>query len=139
MTKNQEQGKECSSHVRSGKRSWWRQREGHDPVNELFVVQTRPMFRRPISIALLAILALQLLGGIAAAAVCVETCADAAESASCAPACVDCTTCAHTQQAIVQNGVPVAPHQIAPHAFQALARGTSSPLADDIFHVPLAA
>jgi len=100
---------------------------------------SRPMARRRITLTLLALIAVQLLGSMAFASVCLEPCPDDTENTSCPPVCALCTTCTHAQQAIVQTIVTAGPHQIARHAFHAQPGGTPSQLADDIFHVPLAA
>jgi hypothetical protein len=99
---------------------------------------SQPMARRRITLTLLALIAVQLLGSMAFAAVCLEPCPDDTEETSCPPVCAICTTCTHAQQAIVHAVVTSAPHPIAPHAFHEQAHGSSSQRTDDIFHVPLA-
>ncbi len=92
---------------------------------------------RKVSMTLLALIALQLLGGMAFASVCPEPCPDDTEETSCPPVCAVCTSCTHAQTAIVQhaaNGVPLmSTHRFVPQrvAFP-LSRLTA-----DIFHVPL--
>lgn len=97
------------------------------------------MLRRHVALALVAMIALQMLGGTAFASECVEPCPDDTEETSCAPLCVLCTTCTHGQKAVVRQAPPVAP---APSerrfALQQLVRTSFAP-ADDIFHVPLGA
>ena len=97
-----------------------------------------PMARRGLTLTLLALIAVQLLGSMAFASVCLEPCPDDGPGTSCPPVCALCTSCTHAQQAIVQMTVASAPHQIAHHAFHVQRLGKPSPLADDIFHVPLA-
>jgi hypothetical protein len=97
----------------------------------------RPMLRRNVSIALLAMIALQLLGGMAFASVCVEPCPDDTEESSCPPVCALCTSCTHAQTGIVQHAASSTP-LTSTHRF--VAQPPTSPasqLADDIFHVPL--
>lgn len=86
---------------------------------------------------LLVLIAVQLLGAMAFASVCVEPCPDDTEDSSCPPVCALCTSCTHAQTAIVQHaasGLPlVAAHRFVPQP----AAAASSRLAADIFHVPL--
>jgi hypothetical protein len=93
--------------------------------------------RRGLCVMLLVVVAVQLLGAMAFASVCSEPCPDDTEDTSCPPVCALCTSCTHAQTAIVQhsaNGVPL----MAAHRFVAQHPALpSSPLADDIFHVPL--
>jgi hypothetical protein len=97
----------------------------------------RPAMRRTLSMTLLAMIALQLLSGMAFATVCFEPCPDDADGTSCPPVCAVCTSCTHAQTAIVQHvavGVPL----MAEHRFVAQPPAwTSSQRAVDIFHVPL--
>ena len=104
-------------------------------VGRRSVIELAPMFRPGVSFALLAVIALQLLGSMAFA--CVEPCPDDTEQTSCPPVCTLCTSCTHAQTAIVQHSIagtplplarPFAPHSSVPPSFA---------LADDIFHVPL--
>lgn len=96
------------------------------------------MFRRGLSLALLAILAVQLLGGLALASACFEPCADDAEESSCPLVCALCTSCTHVQPAIAGEATPGA-CPVAAERYVA-SRVTARPLqlAADIFHVPLA-
>ena len=93
---------------------------------------------RGLTAILLVVLAVQLLGTMAFASICPDPCPDDAEDTSCPPVCTLCTGCTHAQTAIVQHaasGVPL----MSPQAFVAQqAASTSSKLAADIFHVPLA-
>lgn len=99
----------------------------------------QPMLRRHVAFALVAMIALQLLGGMAFASECAEPCPDDTEETSCPPVCALCTTCTHGQKAVVGHAPPEAPTPSARRfALQQLAR-SSFPLADDIFHVPLGA
>jgi hypothetical protein len=86
---------------------------------------------------LLAIIALQLLGGIAFASVCLEPCPDDSEDTSCSPVCAICATCTHAQAAIVQNSTVVAPFLSSRALTGHQPVAASWPLGDDIFHVPL--
>jgi hypothetical protein len=95
------------------------------------------MPRRGLAVALLFVLAVQLLGAVTMASACPEPCPDDSEGASCAPVCMLCSSCTHGQRAIVEQasgGPPVVPaQQLLPLASLA----TSSKHAADIFHVPL--
>jgi hypothetical protein len=97
----------------------------------------RLTMRRKVSMMLLAMIALQLLGGMWFASDCLEPCPDDTDGTSCPPVCALCTSCTHAQTAIVQhaaNGIPLmATHEFLP---EPLARA-SSRFADDILHVPL--
>lgn len=95
------------------------------------------MLRRGLSVTLLVIVAVQLLGPVAFAAVCFEPCPDDTEDTSCPPVCALCTSCTHAQQAIVQHSGSNAPHLIAQHDVSQPRFATSSQLPADIFHVPL--
>lgn len=94
------------------------------------------MSRRSLSLALLAILAVQLLGGIALASVCDESCADDAEG-SCPPACALCTSCTHAKSAIVRHAGSGTSRVVTEHDLPEPSIVTASLLAADIFHVPL--
>lgn len=86
---------------------------------------------------LLAVLVAPLAGAIVLTSICVEPCPDDTEETSCPPVCALCTSCTHAQTAIVQhasNDVPL--KALRPFAAQHPA-AASSPIADDIFHVPL--
>jgi hypothetical protein len=97
----------------------------------------RPTMRRKVSMTLLALIALQLLSGMAFASVCPEPCADDTEETSCPPVCVLCTSCTHAQTAIVQHAASGTP-LTSTHRFAAQAPASPSwQLAADIFHVPL--
>ena len=92
------------------------------------------MLRRNVSVVLLAMIALQLLGGMAFASVCLEPCPDDTEETGCPPVCASCT---HAQTVILQlspSGLPVL--STARFLSQPPA-STPSQLTDDIFHVPL--
>lgn len=97
----------------------------------------RRMSRRRLSLALVAILAVQLLGGVALAAVGVEPCPDDSEDASCPPICALCTTCTHAQQAIVRHAASATPRVAAERYLPDAPQAAPSQLAADIFHVPL--
>lgn len=93
--------------------------------------------RRTVSMTLLALIALQLLGGVALASVCVEPCPDDTDETSCPPVCALCTGCTHAQTAIVQHAATWTLFT-ATHRFVAQPPAPlSSQLAADIFHVPL--
>jgi hypothetical protein len=98
---------------------------------------SRPMPRRGLSLTLLAVLAVQLIGGMVFASVCFEPCPDDTEGTSCPPICTVCASCTHAQTAIVRapfSEMPLmSPQRFVPH------QGTSrsSHLTDDILHVPL--
>jgi hypothetical protein len=97
----------------------------------------RPTMRRKVSMTILALIALQLLSGMAFASVCPEPCPDDAKGTSCPPVCVLCTSCTHAQTAIVQHA-PTSMPFTSTHRFVAqLAASPSSRVATDIFHVPL--
>lgn len=95
------------------------------------------MSRRALALTLLALLAVQLLGGMVFAAECPEPCPDDTETTSCPPVCTICTSCTHAQTAIVQDAsdgtLLMAARPFGPQE----AASVSSPVADDIFHVPL--
>lgn len=96
------------------------------------------MSRRSLTVTLLALLAVQLLGGLVFASVCPEPCPDDAPGATCPPICALCTSCTHAQQAIVQQTPVTAVELItAPHVFPSRDGAAPSQLAADIFHVPL--
>lgn len=99
--------------------------------------KARPMRRRGLSVTLLVVLAVQLLGTMAFASVCLEPCPDDTESTSCPPVCSLCTSCTHAQTGIVQHSASSTP-LLSAHRFVAQhAVATSPHLAADIFHVPL--
>jgi hypothetical protein len=97
----------------------------------------RPMLRRNVSVALLAMIVLQLLGGMAFASVCLEPCPDDTEETSCPPVCALCTSCTHAQTAIVQHPATGLPFLAAARLIPRHPGSISSALAADIFHVPL--
>lgn len=98
---------------------------------------SRPMPRRGLSLTLLALVALQLLGAMAFASVCLEPCPDDEEGASCPPVCAVCTSCTHAQTGIVQHSAGATP-LISKNRFVPQQPGSICPqLASDIFHVPL--
>jgi hypothetical protein len=99
---------------------------------------SRTMRRRGFSMTLLVLFAVQLLGSMAFASVCLEPCPDDTEETSCPPACALCTSCTHSQTAIVQDGASGLP-RVSTHRFvRSPAASPASHLAADIFHVPLA-
>jgi hypothetical protein len=95
---------------------------------------SRPMLRRGLTVTLLAIIAVQLLGAMAFASVCLEPCPDDGDGQTCPPV---CTSCTRAQQAILDAmviGAPeVAAQNILPFQFSA----SPTTREDDIFHVPL--
>ena len=95
------------------------------------------MLRRNVSWTLLAMIALQLLGGMAFASVCLEPCPDDSEETSCPPVCTVCTGCTHAQTAIVQHATSGTPLLAAATFAGQHSSSVTSHLADDIFHVPL--
>ena len=98
---------------------------------------SRPMRRRGLSVTLLVLIAVQLLGSMAFASVCLEPCPDDTEGTSCPPICALCTSCTHAQTAIVHQRVSETP-LTSTHRFIAQApTSPTSQLAADIFHVPL--
>ncbi len=99
--------------------------------------KARPMVRRGVSLTILALIAVQLLGTMAVASVCLEPCPDDTEGTSCPPICSLCTSCTHAQTAIVQQAAIGEPLLTARDLAIPQAYSPSSQLADDIFHVPL--
>jgi len=95
------------------------------------------MSRRGLTVTLLAILAVQLLGGMALASACPEPCPDDTEDTGCPPVCALCTSCTHAQTAIVQHASARMPLMATQRVVPQQAASTSSPRTDDIFHVPL--
>ena len=99
---------------------------------------SRPMRRRGLSMTLLVLFAVQLLGSMAFASVCLEPCPDDTEETSCPPVCALCTSCTHAQTGIVQHAASSTPltstHRFVPQP----PTSPTSQLAADIFHVPLA-
>jgi hypothetical protein len=97
----------------------------------------RPAMRRKVSMTILVLMAVQLLGSMAFASVCLEPCPDDTEDTSCPPVCALCTSCTHAQTAIMQHaasGLPLESiHRFVPQP----PAWPSSQLAADIFHVPL--
>jgi hypothetical protein len=95
------------------------------------------MLRRGLAVTFLALIAVQLLGGVVLAPVCLEACPDDTETTSCPPVCALCTSCTHAQQAIVRHSETSAPlsieHDIVPQQHASI----TSSFADEIFHVPL--
>jgi hypothetical protein len=109
--------------------------EGLTPL--LVWYNSRPMLRRGLSVTLLVLIAVQLLGSMAFASVCLEPCPDDTEETSCPPVCALCTSCTHSQTAIVPYGASETP-LTSTHRF--VAQPPTSPtsqLAAEIFHVPL--
>jgi hypothetical protein len=99
--------------------------------------KARPMARRGLSATLLVVLAVQLLGVPAFAPVCPEPCADDAPGTGCPPICALCTSCTHTQPAIVQRPAAGAPLTSTRRFVTQQRPAISSQLTNDIFHVPL--
>ncbi len=99
--------------------------------------KAQSMTRRGLTATILAILAVQMLGGMVLASDCLEPCPDDANGTGCPPICALCTSCTHAQTAIVQRssaGIPL----MAMRGFLAQPTASvSSQIADDIFHVPL--
>ena len=95
------------------------------------------MRRRGLSVTLLVILAVQLLGSMAFASVCLEPCPDDTEGTSCPPVCALCTSCTRAQQAIVESAVIGAPEVAARTLPPLQLIAASVTRGDDIFHVPL--
>lgn len=95
------------------------------------------MLRRGLAVTFLAIIAVQLLGPMAFASVCLEPCPDDTDQTSCPPVCSFCTSCTHAQQAIVQHAQSSAPITTVHRVTSQQRTGASSPLPADIFHVPL--
>ncbi|MEO8379632.1 MAG: hypothetical protein ABI779_08195 [Acidobacteriota bacterium] len=95
------------------------------------------MRRRGLSVTLLVLIAVQLLGSMVFASVCLEPCPDGTAGTNCPPVCALCTTCTHAQTAIVRHAASETP-LTSTHRFVAHPRTfPSSKLAADIFHVPL--
>jgi hypothetical protein len=93
---------------------------------------------RPIVIAtLLVIIAVQLMGGILFATVCVERCPDDGPGRTCPPVCALCAGCTHALQAIVRSPMMNAALVATPHTFTVRPLPAPSHAAADIFHVPL--
>ena len=96
------------------------------------------MWRRSLTVTILALLAVQLIGGLAFASVCPESCSDDAPGATCPPVCALCTSCTHAQQAIVQQAASAAGAPVtAPLEFLSQDLAVAAQHAADIFHVPL--
>jgi len=95
------------------------------------------MSRRRLTLLILALLAVQLLGGMAMEAPCSEPCPDEAEDSSCPPVCVLCTICRHAQAAIVKDNQSGELLVMAQHFLSEPAMAAPSRLESDIFHVPL--
>jgi len=95
------------------------------------------MPRRGVVATLLVVIALQLVGGVVLATVCVEPCGDDGPGRSCPPVCALCVSCTHAQQAIVGDAVPLAALVVIPHVFGVRSVPAPSQPAADVFHVPL--
>ena len=95
------------------------------------------MARHGVIATLLVIVALQLMGGILFATVCVEPCPDDGPARTCPPICALCASCTHAQQAIVRNTMTLAAIVVTPHVFGVRPVPAPSQPAADIFHVPL--
>ena len=100
--------------------------------------KARCMSRRGCSLALLAILALQLVGGIALATVCLDPCPDDDAGRSCPPTCALCTTCTHAQPALLHDVSASVPSLPAARVVATERWAETSEHSSDIFHVPLA-
>jgi hypothetical protein len=96
------------------------------------------MFCRKRSLVVFAMIALQLLGGLAFASACLEPCPDDPDEASCPPACALCISCTHAPTAIVEHSPHVLPFVATAQYVPTPASSPDSQLAADIFHVPLA-
>jgi hypothetical protein len=99
--------------------------------------KSRPMLRRNLAVALLLIVAVQFLGSMAFAATCLEPCPDDTDGASCPPVCTLCTTCTHAQQATMSDSASAGPIEIAQRLVHRALPSIASPVANDIFHIPL--
>ena len=97
----------------------------------------RPMNRRRLCVTLLAILAVQMIGGMAAASFCPDPCPDDVDGAGCPPVCALCTSCTHAQTGIVQDAASGMPSMSTLRFVPRQAAAASSQPAGDIFHVPL--
>lgn len=107
-------------------------------MNALLWYNERPMLRRTLAFALLAILLLPLAGGIVEASVCLEPCPEDSADEDCTPLCAACTSCTHSQVAgILRGSATDAPSAVVERAAPVTGAGTQSPLVTDIFHVPL--
>jgi len=95
------------------------------------------MPRRALSLTLLILVAVQLLGAVAFASVCLEPCPDDTGEGNCPPVCSLCTTCTHARQAILHSGTDDVAVIRERHVFPPQVFSASSLLASDIFHVPL--
>jgi hypothetical protein len=95
------------------------------------------MVRRGVIATLFVILAVQLVGGIQFATVCVESCPDDGPGRTCPPICALCTSCTHVQHAIVRDPMMNDALVAAPHVFTVRAIPAPSQPTGDIFHVPL--
>lgn len=107
-------------------------------LREVLWYNRRWMSRRSLSLTLLAILAVQLLGGVALASVCVEPCPDDTDETSCPPICALCTSCTHAWHGIVRHAASGASLIATSRCLADAPQATASQLASDIFHVPLA-
>ena len=92
---------------------------------------------RLLPLALLVILAAQMLGGFAMSSVCVEPCPDETEETSCPPVCALCTTCRHAQSALLAETASRSPLLAAERCVPGLETAPATQLESDIFHVPL--
>ncbi|MHB0969031.1 MAG: hypothetical protein ACYC7A_14165 [Thermoanaerobaculia bacterium] len=98
---------------------------------------TRPMTGRALAFVLLALVAFQLAGGIAAPAVCAEPCPDDDDGSNCPPVCSLCSRCTHAQIAIAHPGIQHSPLSVdEPVVPQATISFTSN-ATGEIFHVPI--
>lgn len=101
------------------------------------------MPRRGLALALLALLAVPLVGSIAYASVCLVPCPEEEEraeaDAECPPVCALCTSCTPVQVTIAAVGSAGAPLVAAHDLLDVPPLDASDDPAGDIFHVPLAA
>ena len=110
---------------------------GYRTPNRQVWYKLGPMFRRRLIVTLLVILSVQMLGMVIFASSCPEPCPDDTENASCPPACTLCSICTHGQRAIVEQSSGGPPVVAAQQLLPSPSLATSSPVAADIFHVPL--
>ena len=95
------------------------------------------MMRRRLCVALLAILAVQMIGGMAPAPVCPDPCPDDDDGAGCPPVCALCTSCTHALTGIVQDSASGLPSMSTQRFVPRQPAAASSQPAGEIFHVPL--
>jgi len=95
------------------------------------------MTRRTLAAALLLLVACQLAGALAFAAACPEPCPDDIDGSSCPPVCSLCTSCTHARTAIVRVDAMSLALLPATRLFAEPGAIASSPIAAEIFHIPL--